>query len=256
MTKRIEKTVRLRHPRGGELALDLRYTGELREAVVFLHGLGSVRNGEKAQALADACARRGWTFAAMDCRGHGESTGLLEDLQCTGLMEDVAVLQGFLQGQGISRVHVVGPSMGGWTAARWSITQPHFVATLGLIAPALHFPHGLWQRLTSEQQSEWRRTGRLHVKTDWLDTDLKFGLIEDAQMYPVAQLAAAWKVPTLIFHGMADDVVSYQSMLQVVEQVKKTPIEVRLWRAGDHRLVEHKDEMAEAFCDFVERNLS
>src|SRR5688572_7186321 len=42
-------------------------------AVVWVHGFGSHRGGEKAETVRAECARRGWTFAAFDFRGHGES---------------------------------------------------------------------------------------------------------------------------------------------------------------------------------------
>ena len=62
MTRRRLETVRLPHPAGGALQLDL-FLGEAGKdtAVVYVHGFGSSRRGEKVQALEAACARRGWT---------------------------------------------------------------------------------------------------------------------------------------------------------------------------------------------------
>jgi pimeloyl-ACP methyl ester carboxylesterase len=254
MNERVVESLRIPHLLGGELAVDIAYTGTPGDrAVVFLHGLGSVRNGEKAQALAAACARRGWTYAALDCRGHGESTGRLGELEGSALLADLHVFEEFLRARGIRAVQVVGSSMGGWAAAWWGLQSPEFVGALGLIAPALHFPHGFWNRLTPEQQEQWRRTGRLHFKNDWLETDFGFGLVEDARNYPVAKLCSQWRLPALIFHGMADDVVPYRQMLEVVEHVEKAAIEIRLWKGGDHRLIEYKEVMAEALCAFFEK---
>jgi pimeloyl-ACP methyl ester carboxylesterase len=255
MTDRIVESLRLPHPAGGELAVDLAFTlapGE--PAVVYLHGLGSVRNSDKAQALAAACARRGWTFAAVDCRGHGQSTGQLVDLRCSGLLADMRVFGDFLRERGIGAVHAVGSSMGAWTAAWWALTSPDFVLSLGLIAPALLFPHGFWNRLTPAEQQAWRTTGRHRFKNQWLETDFDFKLIEDGWRYPVAALCSRWRRPALVFHGMADDVVPYRQMLDAVEDVE-APVEIRLWRTGDHRLIEYKDVMAEALCNFVGQTL-
>ena len=44
-------------------------------AVLYVHGFGSAHTGNKGEALAAACARRGWAFAAFDFRGHGRSGG-------------------------------------------------------------------------------------------------------------------------------------------------------------------------------------
>ncbi|MET0660893.1 MAG: alpha/beta hydrolase, partial [Steroidobacteraceae bacterium] len=39
---------------------------------LFVHGLGSHRRGEKASYFAERFNARGWTYAAVDLRGHGE----------------------------------------------------------------------------------------------------------------------------------------------------------------------------------------
>src|SRR5262249_21178998 len=57
--------------------------------VVFAHGFGSVRGGEKSVALETECARRGWAFAACDFRGHGESDGTMLELRGWRLIEDL-----------------------------------------------------------------------------------------------------------------------------------------------------------------------
>src|SRR5215510_2780095 len=57
--------------------------------IVFAHGFGSVRGGEKSVALEAECARRGWAFAACDFRGHGESDGTMKELRGWRLIEDL-----------------------------------------------------------------------------------------------------------------------------------------------------------------------
>src|SRR5262249_13686926 len=61
------------------------------EAVLYVHGFGSRRSGDKAAALEEACAARGWTWLAADFRGHGESTGTLLELRGSGLQRDLDV---------------------------------------------------------------------------------------------------------------------------------------------------------------------
>src|SRR5215207_7939466 len=58
-------------------------------AVVFAHGFGSTRVGEKAEALAAECGARGWGFAAGDFRGHGASGGTMPGLRGSRLLEDL-----------------------------------------------------------------------------------------------------------------------------------------------------------------------
>src|SRR5437868_3976202 len=55
-------------------------------AVVWVHGFGSHRGGEKAAAVRAECGRRGWAFAAFDFHGHGASDGAMHELRASGLI--------------------------------------------------------------------------------------------------------------------------------------------------------------------------
>src|SRR6267142_2727556 len=93
----------LRVPVGtrGELQVYLSAHDTARQdAVVYVHGFGASRVGEKPKALEQACARRGWTFVAFDFRGHGASTGTMLELKGSGLLEDLEILQQFLSRRG------------------------------------------------------------------------------------------------------------------------------------------------------------
>ena len=69
--------------RDGRFELDLgggeRMAGEHRSGAapgyLFLHGLGSVRTGQKSESLRGWAERRGRAFTRCDFRGHGDSTG-------------------------------------------------------------------------------------------------------------------------------------------------------------------------------------
>jgi alpha-beta hydrolase superfamily lysophospholipase len=222
-------------------------------AILYVHGFGSVRGGAKAAAFEAACARRGWTFAAFDFRGHGDSSGTLLELRGSGLQADLDQAQAYLMGRGIRQLFPVGSSMGGWATA-WFVTRhPGLVPACVAIAPAFNFPRSHWAKLSETQRRAWRQTGRLPVRNAYLDVEVGYGLVEEINQFPVERLAAAWTKPLLIFHGMQDDSVPYQESLAFVQMAAGTELELRLYRDGDHRLLARKDEMAEAACRFFER---
>jgi uncharacterized protein len=199
---------RLAHPEGGELQLDLSYSEQPAEpAVVFLHGLGSSRRGEKAQAVEAACARRGWTYAGFDFRGHGESTGTLAALRGSSLLADLDAVRLFLAERGVGRIGLVGSSMGGWAAAWYALRRPGAVAGLVLIAPALDFLRARWRRLSEAERQAWKQSGRLRVQNAWIDVELGYGLVEEMGQFDVETLAVKLARPVAIFHGMRDDTV-------------------------------------------------
>ncbi len=251
MFPRAHEVVRLACPAGGEIEAHLSWQEQPADwAVVFVHGLGSVRGGEKARAVEAACARRGWTFAACDFRGHGGSTGTLLDLRGSALLNDLETLHAHLVQRGIPQLCLVGSSMGGWAAAWFALRRPEVVVACALIAPAFRFPTGIWSRLPEDQRQEWQRTGRLRVRNEWLDTEIGFGLVEDAPQFPFEHLALAWSKPLLLFHGLRDEVVPSAQSVEFLERATFADIELRLYKAGDHRLSAFKDDIAEAACEF------
>src|SRR5258708_5906090 len=99
---------------GVELAGDYLPAPNCDFAVMWVHGFGSHRGGEKAAAVCAECARRGWAFAAFDFRGHGASSGTMRELRASRLIEDLAAVRDFLAARGHTRLGLVGSSMGGF----------------------------------------------------------------------------------------------------------------------------------------------
>src|SRR6266852_5120741 len=251
MKAREQKSVSLQLPAGGALLIYVSYTGEPREeAVVYVHGFGSSRSGEKPRALEAACDRRGWTFAAFDFRGHGGSSGALLDLRGSGLLADLETAHAALAERGVRRVYLVGSSMGGWASAWFALRHPDLVIACALIAPAVDFLRQRWSALPEAERRRWKDTGRLRVRNQWIDTELGYGLVEEIDQFPVDRLAAELARPLLIFHGMQDDTVPYEHSLALVRQARYPHIELRLFKDGDHRLMAFKDELAEGACAF------
>lgn len=254
MAPRQQELLRCPCVTGGELDFYLSYTGTLPDwTVVYVHGLNSSRVGEKPQAFEEACARRGWAFAALDFRGHGGSTGTLLELRATRLLEDLQSARTLLVARGVSRFCLVGSSMGGFASAWFTVRHPESVVACACIAPAFDFLRQRWLKLPPPEQENWKRTGRLRVQNRWIDVELGYGLVEEIDLFPVEELASRWCRPLLIYHGMEDDLVPYTESLALVQRSTYPDIELRLYRGGDHRLLAFKDEMAEAACQFFAR---
>ncbi len=54
---------------------------------------------------------------------------------------------------------------------------------------------------------------------------------------------------------MQDEVVSFGRVVALVESMACPEVELRLFRGGDHRLNQFKDEIAEGCCAFFARHL-
>ena len=229
-------------PAGDVLRGDLRPGSD--RAVVYVHGFGSHRGGEKALALADECARRGWAFAAFDFRGHGASSGEMRDLTVTRLLDDLAAVRAFLAERGHARLHLVGSSMGGLAAAWFAANHPESVGACVLLAPAFRFLDRRYSPLSEAERDEWRRTGVRRFRNEWVEADFGYGLVAERAAFDPGELARRCRVPLLLFHGLADDVVPAADSLAFLEATDNPDVELRLLKAGDHRLTAFKDELA------------
>ena len=236
-------------PAGDVLRGDLR-PGSGR-AVVYVHGFGSHRGGEKALALAAECARRGWTFAAFDFRGQGASTGAMRDLTATRLLEDLTAIRTFLADRGHPRLHLVGSSMGGFAAGWFAARHPEAVGGCVLLAPAFRFLERRFTELTVADLDDWKRTGVRRLRNEWVDVEIGYGLVAERASFDPAELARQCRVPLLIFHGLADDVVPAADSVAFLEATTNPDVELRLLKAGDHRLTAFQDELAAEACRFV-----
>ena len=219
--------------------------------VVFAHGLGSTRTGEKVTAFEAECARRGWGLMAADFRGHGESDGKMVELSGARLLEDLSAIVAEARGLAGGPLLLVGSSMGGWATAWLATSSPAPLAQIDacvLIAPALRFFD--WIEMDDEARRQWERTGRHRLRSGYIDLELGYQLCADAPLYPYDELLTRFTRPAIIFHGMRDETIPYKLSLDFVERCVATRLELCLSREGDHRLLPYKDRMARESCEF------
>ncbi len=224
-------------------------------AVLWVHGFGSHRGGEKADAVRAECARRGWAFAAFDFRGHGESTGTMPELLASRLVEDLTAARDWLAARGHKRLGLVASSMGAFAAAWFAKYNPECVVGCVFLAPGFGFLDRRWDTLTADEQEEWRTTGRRRLTNEWVDVELGFGLVEERDRFRPFKLVAGWRTPALLFHGLADEVVPDSDSLFFARRVDYPYVELRLLKNGDHRLTAYKDAITSAAGEFFARLL-
>jgi pimeloyl-ACP methyl ester carboxylesterase len=207
---------------GGERIVGDRLAGAP-PCYLFLHGLGSVRKGEKSGSLLAHAAAHGRAFTRFDFRGHGESSGRIGHVTIGELVDDTVLVL-----ERVGPAVVVGSSLGGLVGAHAAARRPDLVPALALLAPALGFLPRLERRLDA--------AGRL-----WTSEGFGFRVeprvLEDAARLDEAGLPARLSMPVLVVHGERDDVVPPrlgESFFAAIPHARK---ELWLVPGGDHRLV-------------------
>ncbi|MFK7739898.1 MAG: alpha/beta hydrolase [Planctomycetota bacterium] len=188
----------------------------------FLHGLQSVRAGEKSAGLMAHAQARGRGFVRFDMRGHGESSGELGKVSVSELIADA--IRVF---ERVGSVELVGSSLGGLISAHATAQRPDLVRRLALLAPALGLMSNIDHHLDDEGHMSTTEGSTFYVEHD---------VREDARKIDEAGLPKRIQTPTLTVHGTADDVippvVSEMFHAQLASEHKQ------LWIVpdGDHRL--------------------
>jgi pimeloyl-ACP methyl ester carboxylesterase len=222
-------------------------------AIVYVHGFGSHRGGEKAAALAAEAVGRGLTFAAFDFRGHGKSDGAVRALTASRLVEELEAVVEYLAGCGYAKAALVGSSMGGFAAAWFVLRHPEAVPACVAIAPAFRFLHRRWDELTDDARIAWRQCGVRRLHNEWIDVEIGYDLVRERADYDPAALARQWRTPILIFHGLFDGVVPASDSLTFASETPCPDVELRLMHTNDHRLTAYRHEIAAEACRFIER---
>jgi pimeloyl-ACP methyl ester carboxylesterase len=191
-------------------------------AWVYLHGLASVRVGEKSTAVLRHAETTGRAAARFDARGHGESSGRLGHATVGEYIEDTLTL---LECTGPAVL--IGSSLGGLVAAHVASRAPELVRGLCLMAPAFGFLPRLEQRLDAQRRL---------VTAEGVLFELDQRVLDDARSLPEQDLAEHIAAPTLIVHGRLDDVVPWQLSERFFRELAAPCKDLWLVDDGCHRL--------------------
>jgi pimeloyl-ACP methyl ester carboxylesterase len=166
---------------------------------VYLHGFASSPGSAKARLIGGRLAARGWDVAVPDL-----NAGDFSHLTVGRMLAQVRPLLG---ADGEPPVWLVGSSLGGWTSALLAAERPGRLRGLVLLAPAFGMVERWRARLTTAEVAAWEREGlEVFHHGEQRKLRLDIGFLHDAGTHaPYPEVSA--RVPTLIIHGVNDDVV-------------------------------------------------
>lgn len=238
----VELAVRWQRPEAADLAF------------LYLHGFGSSQGGDKATYFRRRATDAGHAFCSFDFRGHGDSAGELPGYLFSQGVEDAATVLAWLRQRWDGPLVFFGSSVGGATALWLAARQPQAFDAGLAIAPALAMEASLRRRLGEEGIAAWRRSGRLPMRTELVDTELLWELMDDLAAYDPAALAAAYRTPALLFQGAHDDSVDWRSVAEFTAACD-APVELHLFADGDHRLLARRPDLWSLATAFLARAL-
>ncbi|MEO6951621.1 MAG: YqiA/YcfP family alpha/beta fold hydrolase [Polyangia bacterium] len=171
---------------------------------LYLHGFASGPSSYKGVVLEAHYAARQVELRRLDLR-----LPSLSHLRLTAMMASIREAIGGER----DRAVLFGSSLGGLAAARVAEEDPR-VCALVLLAPAFGLVDRWHQKLGDAAWSEWQTTDRLEIDdhAEKKKAHVDFGFIEDLVAIDARTGGRPdVRVPTLIIHGVSDDVVGVES---------------------------------------------
>lgn len=219
---------------------------------IFLHGLGSDREGDKAKRFREWAASRGHGFLSFDFTGHGDSGGDTRGLSLSRNLRDAARAAAFVERESAgSEILLIGSSMGGIAALWHAALHPEAVAQVFAIAPAFRMAARLAASLSAAERTGWARRGFLPIPVGERVLEVGWEAVADEEDYPVERLAALLRAPALLLHGVEDAVVPVGLSRDFAAAAPTADlIEIE---DGDHRLTEERDFLFEAMWEAYRR---
>lgn len=199
-------------------------------AAILCHGMESSKESEKIVSLSRSLAQRGILTLRFDFSYTGESSGKFEDITYSGEVEDLRAAFNFTLRHGVSKVAVLGSSMGG-TVGLLFAAQDTKVAALVTVSAPVHPEKITETLLTAEQVEQWRQLGYILYHGQRIN----LSLLQDLENIHVPSAAQKISCPVLIIHGDADETVPVEEAYELygcLPAVKKLSI----LKGADHRL--------------------
>ncbi len=203
---------------------------------IYLHGFASSPDSAKAKYLRDRFASVQIELKTPDLNQNDFS-----HLTITRQLAQVEALFSLS-----TPVTLIGSSLGGLTAA-WLAEQQLQVERLILLAPAFGFLSHWLPQLGAEKLQKWQKEQYLMVYHygESRSLPLSYQFVLDAAQYRDEQLLRS--VPTLILHGIQDEVISIQASRDFAQRPWVELIELN----SDHSLSNVMPEIWQAiqiFC--------
>ncbi len=162
--------------------------------ILYLHGFASGPQSKKGVELDQYFTARGHSVERLNLR-----VPSFEHLRLSAMIETVrAAITG--------PVVLIGSSLGGLTAARVAERDDRVRACV-LFAPAFQLVTRWKQQLGAAEWDAWRARGSREVDdyTTGQKSSVDFGFVEDVEQVDIGYPDV--RVPTLVMHGLRDDVV-------------------------------------------------
>ena len=201
--------------------------------IIFIHGLNSDMNGQKAISIEKFAKKNGYSFIRFDCRGHGKSDGKFEDFTISDWKNDLLnIIDSLTKGPQI----LVGSSMGGWLMFLAAKARPSRIKGLIGLAAAPDYIDDLYSNLSKSKKTEILKKGIIKYSSNGFSYLIRKKFIIDAKKNKIFNKPFKWTKPLILVHGLKDNVVSKKIPELILKKISGNFVRIIFLKNSDHRL--------------------
>ncbi len=232
----VVENLKFKNERGIELAGRI-YSKEenYTSGVIFSHGLFSSKDGYKITRMAAAIVNCGYALMTFDFTFSGESQGNISDISVAEEVNDLKAAVNFFKSKGITKIHLMGSSMGAAVTILTASLGLFEIETLILIATPLKFSELIPEIKKSDYESldpeGYTSLSGIMVKNRFIKELFKIDMIDAVKKI---------KSPSLLVHGKLDKVVSFSNHKIFRENCVPECVSLVI-EDGDHNLTREQD---------------
>lgn len=213
--------------------------------VVLGHGLTGNKDRPLLVEIADALAESGWPCLRISYSGNGDSEGAFTDSNITKEVADLgAVIDQVGSGK---RIAYIGHSMGGAVGALFAARDER-VKVLVSLAGMVHTAEFVQREFGDVAPDEG-------LMWDEPDSPLSQSYVDDLeQIGSTLDAAKELRLPWLLLHGSADDVVFPRDSQDIIKVLRRPSKLVEIEGAG-HSFDNHYSELIVNISEWLEKYL-
>ena len=207
-----------------------------KKTIVFIHGLKSDMTGKKSLFLDEYCKNNDYSYLAFDCRGHGKSSGIFEELSIKDWFDDLKRIIKYLKID--KNIILIGSSMGGWLGCLYALYNPKKIEKLIGLAPAPDFTEKLiWKNLSIANKLKIKKNKlvKINVSKNFQYVYSK-NLIYKSRGLLLNKIKKIYKKEVVFIHGSEDKSVPFTYNNNLLKTNQFRNLKIKIIKGEDHSL--------------------
>ena len=207
--------------------------------IIFLHGFMSDIEGKKPQTFKRYALKNKLGYLAVECSGHGKSTGKFTNGNISIWTNDVK--------KSIKKIIkknnfiMIGSSMGSWIALnQFKYFKNQIKGFIGIGSAPEFLTKLMWNKFPKKTKREIIQKGISIIKHGQYEYPITHQLIKSEKKNRVLSKKIFSKINVTMFHGKKDEVVPVSFSRKVLKIFKKAKKKIIIFKNGDHSLSEKK----------------